>query len=207
MRVVVIDYGVNNLRSVVRAIEAAGHTAVVTDAPLEVRSAERVVLPGVGSFARAARHLQESGISDTLRDIAHEGRPVMGICLGQQLFFESSEEGPGVPGIGLLPGHVRRFDGGLPVPHVGWAEVTPTTAGVPHAMLQSLFAGGPQFFYHVHSYRAADLPDDISLATADYGGAFPTIVGQGNVIGVQFHPEKSQKAGIALMDAFARWRP
>ncbi len=207
MRVVVIDYGVNNLRSVVRAIEAAGHTPLVTPDRSEVRWAERVVIPGVGSFARAAQHFHDSGIADTLRDIVHEGRPVMGICLGQQLLFESSEEGPGVAGIGLLPGHVRRFDGGLPVPHVGWSEVTPTAAGAPHVMLKNVFAKGPQFFYHVHSYRAADLPDGISLATADYGGAFPTIVGKNNVIGVQFHPEKSQKAGIALMDAFAKWRP
>ena len=132
-------------------------------------------------------------------------RPVMGICLGLQLCLARSDEAPEAQGLGLLPGRVRKLDVSLPVPHVGWAEVRPTGAGRSHPMLQGM--NGGEFFYHVHSYHPADLPDDAVLATADYGYPFPTIVGQGNVVGAQFHPEKSQRAGIELLSAFARWTP
>jgi len=132
---------------------------------------------------------------------------VMGICLGLQLFFTASEEAPEAHGLGLLAGEVRRFDTALPVPHVGWARVDPTPAGARHPVLGTVFQGGPQFFYHVHSYHPAGLADEHVLGTGTYERVFPTLVGQGNVIGAQFHPEKSQRTGIELLDAFARWRP
>jgi imidazole glycerol-phosphate synthase subunit HisH len=203
--ITIVDYGVNNLRSVVRAFEAAGHEATQTSDPAVVRSAARVVVPGVGNFSRA-RTLAETGLGDAIRSVAAAGRPVMGICLGMQLFFESSEEAPGVAGLGLFGGAMKRFAGDLPVPHVGWAEVVPTASGRSHPLLRA-FAAGPEYFYHVHSYHATGIADDSVLAVAEYGAAFPAMIGRDNVVGAQFHPEKSQRAGIAVLDAFARWDP
>jgi len=205
--IVVVDYGVNNLKSVVRALAAGGHAATLTTDPDEVRLADHVLVPGVGHFGQASRTLESTGLGAAVRDAAAHGQAVMGICLGLQLFFGASAEAPGVPGLGILPGEVRRFDTALPVPHVGWARVDPTPAGRGHAMLEAVFHDAPQFFYHVHSYHPWGLPDEDILATGTYERVFPTLVGRGNVIGAQFHPEKSQRAGIELLDAFARWRP
>ncbi len=205
--IAVVDYGVNNLKSVVRALAAGGHEASLTTEPESVRRAERVLLPGVGNFGQASRNLERSGLGAAVRDAAAAGRPVLGICLGLQLFFETSEEAPEARGLGLLPGTVRRFVTSLHVPHVGWARVDLTEAGRRHRMLAPVFGGGAQFFYHVHSYHPAGLPDDSVLGTGEYGEVFPTLVGRDTVVGAQFHPEKSQRAGIELLDAFARWRP
>jgi glutamine amidotransferase len=205
--IAVVDYGVNNLASVVRALAASGHQALLTGDPDEVRRADRVLLPGVGNFGQGSRTLATTGLGDAIREVAAAGRPVLGICLGLQLFFDVSEEAPDARGIGLLPGRVRRFSGNLPVPHVGWAKVDLTDSGRGHPVLASTFTNGVQFFYHVHSYYPTSLPDSAVLGTGDYGGLFPTLVGQGSVMGAQFHPEKSQVAGIALLAAFAEWRP
>jgi glutamine amidotransferase len=204
--IAVVDYGVNNLRSVVRALAAGGHEATLTADPDVVRRADRVLMPGVGHFGQAAANLNQSGLGAAVREAARAGRPVMGICLGLQLFLEASEEAPGVQGMRLLPGVVCRFSVDLPIPHVGWARVEPTTAGRAHAILRDVLRE-PEFFYHVHSYHPAALANGAVLATGEYGYVFPTIVGEANVIGVQFHPEKSQRAGLALLSAFARWLP
>lgn len=205
--IVVVDYGVNNLRSVVRALQAGGSVATLSADPGTVRQADHLVVPGVGNFGQARENLARSGLGEAIGEAARAGRPVMGICLGMQLFFDRSEEAPGVVGLGLLRGEVRRFRTTLPVPHVGWAGVRLTEAGVRHPVLADLFHGEMQFFYHVHSYHPAETAPEAVLATAEYGGPFATIVGQGNVIGAQFHPEKSQKAGIDLLARFAAWRP
>lgn len=205
--IAVVDYGVNNLRSVVRALEAGGHEAALTADPDGVRGADRVLVPGVGNFGQGARNLAGTGLGEAVREAATAGRPVMGICLGLQLMFETSEEAADVRGLGLLPGRVRRFVTSLHVPHVGWARVDLTEAGRRHAMLGPLFGAEPRFFYHVHSYYPSELPRDAVLGTGEYDTVFPTLVGQGSVIGAQFHPEKSQRAGIELLDAFARWKP
>lgn len=205
--IAVVDYGVNNLASVVRALVAGGHPAGLTGDPEEVRRSERVLVPGVGNFGQGSRTLASTGLGDAVREVAQAGRPVMGICLGLQLFFEMSDEAPDARGMALLPGRVRRFSTGLPVPHVGWARVDLTEAGRGHALLGRAFGGSAQFFYHVHSYYPTDLPEDAVLGTGDYGGVFPTLVGRGTIIGAQFHPEKSQQAGIDLLSAFAQWRP
>jgi glutamine amidotransferase len=203
----VVDYGVNNLASVVRALAAGGHQAALTTDPDQVRRADHVVVPGVGHFGQASRTLETTGLGAAVREAADQGRPVMGICLGLQLFFGRSAEAPDAQGLGLLPGRVVRFATALPVPHVGWAQVEPTAAGQGHPVLAGVFRGQPQFFYHVHSYHPADLDETDVLATGSYERTFPTIVGHGTVLGAQFHPEKSQRAGIELLDAFARWRP
>ncbi len=205
--IVVVDYGVNNLKSVVRALAAGGHEARLTVDPDEVRRADHVLMPGVGNFGQASRNLETTGLGAAVQAAAAAGRPVMGICLGLQLFFGTSAEAPEAHGLAILPGEVRRFDTTLPVPHVGWARVDPTEAGGRHPVIAAVFHGGPQYFYHVHSYHPAGLPAEDVLATGTYERAFPTLVGRGNVLGAQFHPEKSQRAGIALLDAFARWRP
>jgi imidazole glycerol phosphate synthase glutamine amidotransferase subunit len=205
--IAVVDYGVNNLASVVRALAAGGHQAGLTSDPDDVRRADRVLVPGVGNFGQASRTLTTTGLGEAVREVATAGRPVMGICLGLQLFFEMSEEAPGARGLALLPGRVRRFSNGLHVPHVGWARVDLTDSGRSHALLGPAFGDATQFFYHVHSYYPTDLAEQEVLGTGDYGGAFPTLVGRGSVIGAQFHPEKSQQAGIELLSAFARWKP
>ena len=205
--IVVVDYGVNNLASVVRALGATGHEVTLSPDPEVVGRASRVVMPGVGHFKQAAENLGRSGLGDAVREVSASGRPVLGICLGLQLFFARSEEAPDVPGLGLLAGEVVKFRTDLHVPHVGWARVDPTPAGKRHAAAAALFEGEPPFFYHVHSYHPHAVPEADVLGTADYGEVFPTLVGHGNVLGAQFHPEKSQKAGLALLDAFARWNP
>jgi len=205
--IAVVDYGVNNLKSVVRALQAGGHEATLTAEPGEVRAADRVLVPGVGNFGQGSRNLADSGLGEAVREVAGAGRPVMGICLGLQLLLETSEEAPDARGLGLLPGRVRRFTTSLHVPHVGWARVDLTEAGRRHAMLGPLFGGESRFFYHVHSYHPSELPAAAVLGTGEYEAVFPTLVGRETVIGAQFHPEKSQRAGIELLDAFARWAP
>lgn len=205
--IAVVDYGVSSLAAVVRALAAAGHPGTLTADPELVRRADRVVIPGVGAYGRAAVTLAVTGLGDAVRDVAKAGRPVLGICLGMQLCHLESEEAPGATGLGLLPGRVIRFRTTRHLPHVGWAEVRPTPAGREHALIGPLLGTAGSFYYHVHSYHPADLPESAVLATADYDGAFPTLVGQGSVLGVQFHPEKSQQAGIALLKAFAEWTP
>lgn len=205
--IVVVDYGVNNLASVVRAFRETGHEVTLSADPAVVARGSRVVMPGVGHFARAAENLRQSGLGDAVRAASTAGRPVLGICLGLQLFFARSEEAPDATGLGLLEGEVVKFGPGLPVPHVGWARVEGTGAGKAHAGVSRLFEDESPFYYHVHSYHPQAVPAGDVLATADYGEVFPTLVGHGNVLGAQFHPEKSQRAGLALLDAFARWQP
>jgi glutamine amidotransferase len=205
--IVVVDYGVNNLASVVRALAAGGHQATLTTDPDQVRAADHVLMPGVGHFGQASRTLETGGLGAAVRDAARRGQPVMGICLGLQLFFAGSAEAPEARGLEILPGRVVRFETGLHVPHVGWARVEPTAAGGRHPVVAAVFHGQPQFFYHVHSYHPAGLDGADVLATGSYEITFPTLVGHDNVLGAQFHPEKSQRAGIELLDAFARWRP
>jgi glutamine amidotransferase len=206
--IAVVDYGASNLPNVVRALRAAGVAAEATTAPDAVRAAERVVVPGVGHFGHARRRLRETGLDAAVSEVARAGRPLLGICVGLQLFLEESEEAPGEPGLALLPGRVALFKTDLPVPHVGWARVGLTDAGRAHPVLRNAppLARGEAFFYHVHSYHP-ERTGDAALASADYGGPFPTIVGRDNLLGVQFHPEKSQAAGLGLLRAFAEWRP
>jgi imidazole glycerol-phosphate synthase subunit HisH len=201
-RIAIVDYDMGNRRSVEKALEHVGAEATVTRDPARLREAEALVLPGVGAFPAGMANLSRYGLDAVLRQRAGDGTPILGICLGMQLLFDSSTElGEVTPGLGLLGGSVRVVEaGGLRVPHIGWNEVrvereSPLTAELP-------LGGGP--FYHVHSFVAhPDDPRDI-VGTAEYGERFATIVGRDNVHGTQFHPEKSSRDGLALLAGFVR---
>jgi imidazole glycerol-phosphate synthase subunit HisH len=199
VRIGVIDYGMGNRRSVEKALERVGAAARVTGDHSELATAAGLVLPGVGAFPLAMRNLTALGLDELIRRRVAEGIPLLGICLGMQLLFESSDELAATDGLGLLTGGVTALEtGGLRVPHIGWNEVrfeSPSrlTSGLPEPGCA---------FYHVHSYaaRPAD-PGDV-VATAEYGERFATIVERGPVSGVQFHPEKSSAHGLRLLANF-----
>ena len=193
-RVAIVDYGVGNLRSVERALARAGAEAVITPDPRVVAGSDAVVLPGVGAFAPAAALLRGAGLGDAVREAARRGRPILGGCLGFQLLFESSEEGEGGTGLGLLPGRVRRIAAAPPlkVPHMGWNSLRLRR---PAVLTQGVEDGTRCYF--VHSYAADADPEDV-VATVDYGGEIVAICERGVVTGTQFHPEKSGPAGLRI---------
>ena len=209
----IIDYGIGNLRSLAKAFAAAGVAVERTADPARIAEAERLVLPGVGAFGACADALASHGLTDLVRQRAEAGVPLLGVCVGMQLLFEASEERPGTDGrphdgLGLLPGRVVRFAPGLAadgqrlkVPHMGWNQLRTVH---PHPILDG--ADG-DWVYFVHSYHAAPSADGDRLASVAYGGDVPAVVGRDNVVGVQFHPEKSARAGLAMLRRFADWTP
>jgi glutamine amidotransferase len=201
-RIAIVDYDMGNRRSVEKALEHVGAQASITRDAAELRGADALVLPGVGAFPRGMRNLKHYGLHSLLSERVAEGTPLLGICLGMQLLFESSTElGELTPGLGLIAGEVRELDAaGQRVPHIGWNEVrferrSQLTGELPAT-------GAP--FYHVHSYAAhpAD-PQDV-VGSTEYGERFATIVARGCVYGTQFHPEKSSRDGLALLASFVR---
>ncbi|MDE3130123.1 MAG: imidazole glycerol phosphate synthase subunit HisH [Acidobacteriota bacterium] len=201
-RIAIVDYGMGNRRSVEKALEHVGAQAVVARDRHELERANALVLPGVGAFPRAMENLQRFGLDTLLRERAAAGAPLLGICLGMQLLFDSSaEHGGRTSGLGLIAGEVLALDAGtLRVPHIGWNAVRLERAS---PLTAALAAGGAPF-YHVHSYAAHPAePQDI-VATTEYGERFATIVEHGSVYGTQFHPEKSSQDGLALLGSFVR---
>jgi imidazole glycerol-phosphate synthase subunit HisH len=203
LRIAVVDYGMGNLRSVSKALERVAPQAQVrvTAAPEEILSSDRVVVPGQGAMPDCMRQLAASGARDAVVEAAR-ARPFLGICIGLQMLFEHGEEGD-TPGLGLLGGEVPRFRlTGLKIPHMGWNEVAQSR---PHA----LWAGIPDSsrFYFVHSYYPAPRDAALTAATTVYGRPFTCAVARDNIFAVQFHPEKSQSAGLQLLSNFVRWRP
>ncbi|HUS78999.1 MAG TPA: imidazole glycerol phosphate synthase subunit HisH [Patescibacteria group bacterium] len=194
--VAVVDYGVGNLFSMTNALRRTGLNVDVTGDPEMIRSADAIVLPGVGNFGAAATRLQT--FSEPIHGALAGGVPVLGSCLGMQLLFEGSEESL-EKGLGLLSGEVRKFQGDMKIPHMGWNTITavrdsPLLKGIPDN----------EYFYFVHSfYPEPEEPGD-TLAVTDYGGRFTSIVERGTLYGTQFHPEKSGRAGAALLSNFAR---
>ena len=197
--IALIDYGAGNLRSVEKALLAAGaEEVVVTADPAVLAEAEKVVLPGVGAFGDGMAGLTARGLIEPLTEWAGRGRPLLGICLGMQLLFESGDEGGGQRGLGLLRGRVRRFPHGkLKVPQTGWNQIWPTQAS---ALLADLAPGSYAYFNHGY-YCEPGEPGDV-LATTDYGLTYASVVGRGRLTGVQFHPEKSQAVGLAILRRF-----
>jgi len=203
--ITIVDYGMGNLRSVSNALRTIGVPAMITSAPKLVAQAERLILPGVGAFGSAMRELTARGLVDPIREYIRSGKPYLGICLGLQLLFDSSEESATTPGFGVFKGSVRRFPerSGLKVPHMGWNQIsrTPNTKKK-NALLDAVPDGS--FVYFVHSYFAD--PQDRSLVTleTEYGVKFASMISQGNIYATQFHPEKSQMLGLSLLERFAR---
>lgn len=205
-RIGVIDYGSGNLRSVARALERAGLEPAITGDPAALRAATALVLPGVGAFADAVANLRAKGLDDALREWLAEGRPYLGLCLGLQLLFDESDEHGRHAGLGLLPGRVERFpergEDGRPlrVPHIGWNRVRFCGS---HPLLEAL--PREDYYYFVHAYRAVPARQEDVVGRVEYGGWFAAAVARENAFAVQFHPEKSQRAGARLLDAFAAW--
>jgi imidazole glycerol-phosphate synthase subunit HisH len=195
-----VDYGAGNLLSVRNALLACGSDARLVRGPGDLGGIERLVLPGVGSFGDCAANLRGQGLWEPLRDWLAAGRPYLGICLGYQILFQGGEESPGVAGLGVFPGHVPRFapQPGLKIPHMGWNQVEP--ADPAHPLWQDIPPG--THFYFVHSYYPAPADDRIIAARCDYGIRFAAAIACGQVWGVQFHPERSQDAGLALLRNF-----
>jgi len=208
--IAIVDYGMGNLASVEKACRFLGHRAVVTSDPKQVARAKKLILPGVGAFGEAMRELRSRKLVAPILDSIGEEKPFLGLCLGLQLLFESSEESAGVRGLGVLSGRVRRFPRkrDLKVPHMGWNQIrsSPRKRGSDSRFRENdILAGIPDgaFMYFVHSYFADPEEESVVAARTEYGGRFPSVVWDGGSIwATQFHPEKSQKWGLKILGNF-----
>jgi glutamine amidotransferase len=194
--IAIVDYGVGNLASVAKAFLAVGHEARLVRDPARLRDAGAIVLPGVGHFGHCSREFHRYAFGPAIAGARERGVPILGICVGMQLFFEGSEEAEDAPGLGLLAGRVRKMRDVPRLPQTGWNDVRVRGS---HPWLS--VADG-DFFYFVHSY-AAEPASDVTLGTVSYGGERTAIVGADGLLGVQFHPEKSGAAGLRMLCAFA----
>ena len=206
--IVVIDYGMGNLRSVSKALEALGASVRVSSRPEDVTHADKVILPGVGAFPAAMRELSARKLIEPIKGAIAAGKPYLGICLGLQLLFDRGEEGEGATGLGILSGTVKRFSfnsafgirhSAFKIPHMGWNQVR--GQGIGHCpMLQGIADGS--FVYFVHSYYAEPIDRSVVALETDYGGPFASMVWRDNLFATQFHPEKSQAVGLQLLKNF-----
>jgi glutamine amidotransferase len=194
--ITVIDYGMGNLRNVRRAFEAVGRKVTVTADPGVVRAAERLVLPGVGAFGEAVKRIDSLGLRSPVLDHVGRGKPLLGICLGMQLLFDGSEEDPGARGFGILQGRAVRFGAGVKTPHIGWNDVSPVGRS---GLLEGL--PSESCFYFVHSFFVPESAAEAGRTT--HGVGFVSAVSFDSVTAYQFHPEKSQAAGLELLRRFA----
>ncbi|MGQ9649181.1 MAG: imidazole glycerol phosphate synthase subunit HisH [Phycisphaerae bacterium] len=204
--IAIVDYGMGNLRSVQKALERVGASARIVSTPSEVAQAEKIILPGVGAFGDAMANLRQRNLVKPLIKAAQSGRPFLGICLGLQLLFDVSYEGGQYEGLGIIPGRVLRFDfsgrpdaTGLKVPHMGWNQLV-WTRSCP--LLEGLTS--PQYFYFVHSYYVSPVDSSVACGLCDYGGPFTAMIRRDNLYATQFHPEKSQKVGLRILENFVR---
>lgn len=198
--ITIVDYGMGNLRSVQKAFEKVGTQATICSKPEEIAKATKLVLPGVGAFRDAIQALKDQSLVEPILEHVDSGNPFLGICLGQQLLFDISYEDGEFEGLGVIPGKVIRFQDqpNLKIPHMGWNQIQSTGA---HPIL----AGIPEneYFYFVHSYYVAPEDESVVAAYTEYGCRFASIVSRDNVVAAQFHPEKSQNAGLKLLQNFA----
>lgn len=198
--IAIIDYGAGNLQSVKKAFDFIGAESVITNDPKVILSADKILLPGVGSFGDAMDSMQKNGLVETVKECALSGKPFLGICLGLQLLFEESEESPGVKGLGIFKGKIKKFssDMGLKIPHIGWNSLE-------IKQKDTLFKDIPKnaYVYFVHSYYLhAEDEEDIATVT-NYGIDFHSAVGKNNIFATQFHPEKSGDVGLQILRNFA----
>ena len=196
--IAIIDYGIGNLHSVSKAVERLGHDYCFVSTKEELMKADGALLPGVGAFGDAMKNLQEKGLIEPIKEYVASGKPLLGICLGMQILFESSNEHGQHTGLGLLPGHIARFEGDYKIPHMGWNQLKFLQNS---PVLKDVEEG---YVYFVHSYflQPEESNRSVLLATTDYYQEVPAIVGQGNVYGMQFHPEKSGTVGMKLLQNF-----
>jgi len=203
-RISIVDYGMGNLRSVEKALAHVAPEArvTITSRPEDIRDADRVVFPGQGAMPDCMRCLEESGLGEAVAEAAR-AKPFLGLCIGQQMLFEASEEGD-TPGLALLPGRVRalRRAPGLKIPHMGWNEVWQTA---PHALWRGVADGAR--FYFVHSFYCEPTAPALAAATTTYAHAFTSAIARDNIFATQFHPEKSSAAGLTLLSNFVSWNP
>ncbi len=196
--IAIVDYGIGNLGSVTKAFRRFDAPCALVSDPRALLAADALVLPGDGAFGATMQEIESRGQVEPLLQAARAGTPLLGICIGMQVLFEESEEHGRHAGLALLPGRVRRLETELPVPHMGWNALRRTR---PHPLLERVPDGS--YVYFVHSYFC-DAPEQVTLAVTDYGRELPAIVGRGNVLGVQFHPEKSQEVGLRMIESFVR---
>ncbi len=199
--VAIINYGIGNLRSVEKAFAATGHQALITNDEDEIRKAEKLVLPGVGAFAKCMEALSSRGFDTLVCETVAKGTPLLGVCVGLQLLFEESDEFGHTRGLGLIPGRVRRFAGGVLVPQVGWNQIQQRQS---HWLFEGIDDGA--FFYFVHSYFCQPSNPELVIGETNYGGYYASVVANHNLCGVQFHPEKSQMVGLRMLRNFAEFR-
>lgn len=201
--IAVIDYDMGNLHSACKGLENAGATTIVTDSAAELQAADAIVLPGVGSFDPAVQHLRSRHLEQPIKDAIASGKPFLGICLGLQILFESSEEGS-EPGLGIIPGTVKRFrsEPGITIPHMGWNQLSLTQPDCP------LWQNLPEepWLYFVHSFYADPTDPAICAATTTHGTQTVTVaIARDNLMAVQFHPEKSSAAGLQILSNFVQF--
>lgn len=193
--IAIIDYGTGNLRSVAKAFEFLGHTVAVTSSADEIARCQKLVLPGVGAFGDCMRFLRDKGLDKVIVDWINSGRSYLGICLGMQVLFDSSSEHGQQIGLGLVGGTVERFDNNVKVPQIGWNQVNFNG--------QATIKPSDGYYYFVHSYYCKPEDDSLVWAMTEYGGQYCSAMAYDNVLAVQFHPEKSSKIGLELLDKFA----
>lgn len=195
--IAIIDYGMGNLRSVQKGFEKVGFKAEIVRNPDQVLQADKVVLPGVGAFRDAMQNLQDTGMAPAINEVVAAGKPFLGICLGLQLMFTTSEEGGIYEGLNIFPGRVRLLPPGLKVPHMGWNQIEMQK---PCPILKDIPDGSA--FYFVHSYYVDPADAEVTTTLTDYGIKFTSIASRGNVFGIQFHPEKSSGLGLRILKNF-----
>ena len=199
--IAVIDYGVGNLFSVEKALLYLGADVSVTSSINDIKKADKLVLPGVGAFGDCMKNLDNTGLVPVILDEISNGKPLLGICVGLQILFEGSEESPGVKGLGIIPGVVRKIKAnGLKVPHMGWNNISLTEAGSKSALFKGL--DQKPYMYFVHSYYAVPQDSGFITVETEYGSRLTAAVKKGNVQAVQFHPEKSGDTGLRLLKNF-----
>ncbi|MDY6824697.1 MAG: imidazole glycerol phosphate synthase subunit HisH [Thermodesulfobacteriota bacterium] len=207
--IAIVDYNAGNLTSVARALAKIGYDHRITGDPTEIENAERVIFPGVGAAGSAMESLKRSGLDEALREVLQKGKPLLGICLGTQIILEKSREN-NADCLGLIKGDVRHFppdmtdSGGcrLKIPHMGWNTIALT---IDHPVFADCPAEAE--FYFVHSYYPVPMNEESVIATTDYGIAFASVIGHYNLVACQFHPEKSGRPGLRILENFCRWRP